>query len=259
MRILVSFFAKQRLIARRVIEDCRSRGIDAENNDLRLRCHGRADFQNYLADEIRTYDAVVILWSKEYSRDEWLQHELFAINTIKIEREFQFVYIGIIDKTPVNSTVRDSVIVDLKDRIDDGLHELITSIPQNKNLFVIMKFSDKQLDSTYRTIIKPVAEEFGHTVLRIDEREKSDSVTDNILKQIEGSGTIICDLTGERPNVYFEAGYALALRKEIILSAMKGTNIHFDLADRGTLFWESPEELKTMLTRRLRSLAGSRM
>jgi hypothetical protein len=42
---------------------------------------------------------------------------------------------------------------------------------------------------------------------------------------------IVADLTNERPNVYFELGYARGLGKTVITILRSGTNIHFDVRD----------------------------
>jgi len=42
---------------------------------------------------------------------------------------------------------------------------------------------------------------------------------------------ILDDLSGERPNCYYEAGFAQALGEEIIFAAQQKYTIHFDLAN----------------------------
>lgn len=77
-----------------------------------------------------------------------------------------------------------------------------------RQMFVIMKFGDEALDSAYDGVIKPVSSEFGYNALRVDEIENSGNITDQILSAIRSSGLILADLTGERPNCYYEAGFA---------------------------------------------------
>src|SRR6202043_3947081 len=52
-----------------------------------------------------------------------------------------------------------------------------------------------------------------------------------ILKIIGQARFIGADLTNERPNVYFELGYARGLGKTVITILRSGTNIHFDVRD----------------------------
>ncbi|MGN6237056.1 hypothetical protein [Dyella sp.] len=123
-------------------------------------------------------------------------------------------------------------------------------------LFVIMKFGDRALDSAYEGVIKPVATEFGLKALRIDEVQDSGQITDQILQAIATSKYILADLSGERPNCYYEAGFAHALGKPIILTIRSADKVHFDLAGYRFMQWETEADLRSALQARLRSLSG---
>ena len=58
------------------------------------------------------------------------------------------------------------------------------------------------------------------------------------------------DLTGERPNCYYEAGYARGLDKRIVLSVRKDSRIHFDLAGFRFIIWADGAELAKQLRER---------
>ena len=67
--------------------------------------------------------------------------------------------------------------------------------------------------------------------VRVDENVGSGLVVGEITKLIEDAEFIICDLSLERPNVYYELGYAHGVGNEandILLIAKEGTNLHFD-------------------------------
>jgi hypothetical protein len=123
-----------------------------------------------------------------------------------------------------------------------------------KRIFVIMKFGDRHLDSAYKGVIKPVGELFGFEVIRIDEIEDSGNISTQVLENIARSQIIIAELTGERPNCYYECGYAHALGREIIFVIRKGEKIHFDLSNYRFIQWETEHELRRKLRRRLDSL-----
>src|SRR5262249_5794314 len=79
-----------------------------------------------------------------------------------------------------------------------------------------MKFGDQLLDSAYQGVIQPLGAEFGYQVLRMDEIQDSGNITSQILENIASSKIVLVELSGERSNCYYEAGYAHALGKEII-------------------------------------------
>jgi len=115
----------------------------------------------------------------------------------------------------------------------------------------VMKFGDEELDSMYEGVIKPLGREIGFDVLRIDEVQDSGNITDQVLEAIASSALIIADLSGERPNTYYEAGYAHALGKEIIFTIRQGDEIHFDLAGYRFVQWRTENDLRQKLLRRL--------
>ena len=120
-----------------------------------------------------------------------------------------------------------------------------------------MKFGDKFLDSAYEGVIRPVIDNFGMQPLRIDELQDSGKVTDQVLESIASSRYILADLSGERPNCYYEAGFAHALGKELILSIRTEDKIHFDLAGYRFIQWETEADLRRELIKRFTSLTSS--
>lgn len=126
--------------------------------------------------------------------------------------------------------------------------------PPKPQVFVIMTFGDDELDSAYEGVIRPVIEEFNLKAIRIDEIQDSGKITDQMLEQIASSKYVFADLTGERPNCYYECGFAHALGKELILTVKRNQNIHFDLATYRFITWKTEADLRRKLRERLKSL-----
>ena len=130
--------------------------------------------------------------------------------------------------------------------------------PPKKQVFVVMKFADEILDSAYEGAYKTVAKEFGLDCLRIDEVQNSGKISDQILEALAESKYVLCDLTGARPNCYYETGFAHALGKEIILLANKTEKVHFDLQGHRFIQWATEEELRKKLRERFAALEAER-
>jgi hypothetical protein len=123
-------------------------------------------------------------------------------------------------------------------------------LPTKRQVFIIMKFGDKVLDSAYEGVIKPTVRKFKYSPLRIDEVQDGGRITDQMIEEIARSEIVLTDLTGERPNCYYEAGFAHAIGKEMIFTIKRGATIHFDLAAYRFIEWETEDELRRELSKR---------
>ena len=83
-------------------------------------------------------------------------------------------------------------------------------------------------------------------------------ITDRIIDMIKRAKFIVADLTYERPNVYFELGYARALGKTVLTTAKQDTEIHFDVKDWTYIPYEDENELESELSARLEKVLGTK-
>lgn len=72
-----------------------------------------------------------------------------------------------------------------------------------KLCFVIMPFSE-DMKEVYWKAIKPACDQAGFEALRVDEVEGVYNINQKIIEHIFHSAAIIADLTGWRPNVFYE-------------------------------------------------------
>jgi nucleoside 2-deoxyribosyltransferase len=117
-----------------------------------------------------------------------------------------------------------------------------------------MDENDHQLVDVLEAI-KEAAKDCGIAAERIDDTQSSERITDRIIESLQRAEFVIVDLTHERPNVHWEAGFAHALRKTPIYVARKGTAIHFDIKDYPIIEFRNLKDLKDGLRRRLMALS----
>lgn len=103
-----------------------------------------------------------------------------------------------------------------------------TSSSLDQNLvFVIMSFLP-DMEPIFEGIAS-AANAVGLTAKRVKDIEGDYRITDKIIEMIQSARLIVVDLTHERPNVYFELGYARGLGKRVVTIARKESTIHFDV------------------------------
>ncbi len=120
---------------------------------------------------------------------------------------------------------------------------------ERKFIFIIMSFSEAMKDIYEEMKFAAEIYDTDLKLERIDDNFGDYKITEAILSKIEAAEFIICDLTEEKPNVYFELGYARGINKTVVLTAKKGTQIHFDVNGYRVIFYSSPTELKKKLAK----------
>jgi hypothetical protein len=128
----------------------------------------------------------------------------------------------------------------------------------SRTAFILMWMDDKNHPELVdvHILVKEVFAEFGIAALRADEVEHQDRITDVVLENIARSEFLFADLSGERPNVYYEVGYAHALGKHPILYRRTGTPLHFDLSVHNVPEYENVTRLRHLLRDRLAAMTG---
>jgi hypothetical protein len=120
--------------------------------------------------------------------------------------------------------------------------------------FVAMSF-DPSLDLAYELGIKRAVRACGFEVVCMKEVTTIEGITDRILAEIRRAQFVIADFTGQRGGVYFEAGFARGLGRDVISLCRKDDlpNVHFDTKHFGHLVWETPDDLFEKLTACIRA------
>lgn len=162
----------------------------------------------------------------------------------------------------------------------------------SRQCFVAMWFTT-EMNLVYEKAIKPAIEfvEEGESLprfeaVKIDNVEHVNDINDEIIGQIRRSRFMVCDLTGYRGGIYFEAGFAYGLGLDIIYTCskdwakeellkneegievttlydsnknkiqIKKEGIHFDLAHRNRIEWseDNLDDLRSKIENRIKAV-----
>lgn len=124
--------------------------------------------------------------------------------------------------------------------------------PHSRQAFVAMSF-DEDLRNIWDDGLKPAIEQAGYEPVRVDQIEHNNSITDEILSGIIQSRFVVCDFTRHKHGVYFEAGFAMGLKRPVILCCNKDDigDAHFDTRNHNHIVWETVDELYQKLIYRI--------
>jgi hypothetical protein len=126
------------------------------------------------------------------------------------------------------------------------------------DVFIAMTIDNLHpLSAGYHATVIGVCESFSLRAARVDDITNATRIVDRILMLIESVQFLICDLSNERPNVYYEAGWAHGIKKNVILTARRDSLVHFDLKDYDILFYDSMTDLARELAERIRTIVTS--
>lgn len=137
------------------------------------------------------------------------------------------------------------------------IYELQKTQTDNKQVFIAMSF-DSTLDPV-NDAIKAAIVANGYFPRRMDEYAHNNQIVPEMLFQIRQSKFVIADLTNHNNGAYYEAGYAAALGKPVILTCKKDSfdaDSHFDVKQQATIVWENEDELKQRLTSWIEATIG---
>jgi len=146
-------------------------------------------------------------------------------------------------------------------RLIEGLLEKYSNYPVvNEDLvFVLMSFSkDKPALSDYYGAIKRSVQNVNPSLscMRLDEIPGSYPISRTAKRKIQEARLAIVDLTGNRPNVYYELGFAHGVKKECVLTAKKDTPRQFYPNEYNIIYYENATELENLLTKHLAEILG---
>lgn len=115
-------------------------------------------------------------------------------------------------------------------------------------VFVMMPFASEDSGQVYGAL-RDACAATRLRAQRVDDSGGSGFVIKEVANLIERAEFIVCDLSHERPNVYYELGYAHGVGNEpddILLIAKVGTKLHFDIAPLRVHYFTDTAALRSL-------------
>ncbi len=119
--------------------------------------------------------------------------------------------------------------------------------------FIAMSFDDKV--KYIGEIFKKAIQAKGYEPRIIKDKEHNNYIMPEIFYEIQRSKFVVVDVTEPNYGAYYEAGYAQALGKEVIVccreEVFNDRKPHFDIAQKSMIIWKDEEDLYDRLTKRI--------
>jgi hypothetical protein len=134
-------------------------------------------------------------------------------------------------------------------------YETIKQINQHsKRVFVAMSF-DKGLDAVFKSIEEACEASGDFKAYRVDLEEHDEKICDKIIAEIKSSRFVIADFTGQRHNVYYEAGFAKGMGLKVIWCCKEDEkdSLKSDIRQYNHILWKDCGDLEERLINRIQA------
>jgi hypothetical protein len=123
--------------------------------------------------------------------------------------------------------------------------------------FVAMSFDDDH-SAIYTEGIKPALQAAGYDAVWMKDVLTNEDINYRMVAEIRKSQFLVADFTGLKAGVYFEAGFALGLGRNVFwtTNASDLPKIHFDTNHYQHIVWKTHDELRDQLREKIIALLG---
>lgn len=212
----------------------RSRGISDDEIELRLK--KIEGLIRIYETEVDLFDAVLVNHHGDKPEDLRTQMERHLAKMARHQR-----------------VALDKETEELLHRIRDSLpgrERGSAAVAQLGYAFITMAMDEEKADlADIHATIKRACGSAGVRAERVDDTEFIGQITEKVLSSIRVAEMVVADVTHERPNVYYEIGFAHALEKPLMIVARRGTIVHFDLQGHRIRYYSNLIQLEDLLTK----------
>jgi CheY-like chemotaxis protein len=135
----------------------------------------------------------------------------------------------------------------------DDVAKKMYELRKKQTCFIAMPFSSAY-DKVFAAIKKSTVTA-SYKCIRIDKQQFNQSIISKIFQEMDDAKLVVFVATDNNPNAFYECGYAIAMRKEVIIINDDFSKLPFDISQRSAIAYSnSLEKLKEELTRKLQNL-----
>jgi len=131
--------------------------------------------------------------------------------------------------------------------------------PADSSLVAVMMPFDASFSPIFAALTQVITSE-GWSCKRADDIWINDAIIQDVVDLIGEARVVICDLTGKNPNVFYEAGIAHTMGKDVVLLTQSADDVPFDLRHLRYVSYlandQGLNELQTKVAARLQTLMG---
>ena len=202
----------------------------------------------------RELEALLFIDYKEYVEDPFsAEYKQWIVRKgTGHERDYMIDYLrseNLIEFSGGFST--DSYSLRLMPKGYSRVEEMQKNHAKGKKAFVAMQFGEETL--LLREKIREGIAAAGYNTVLIDEVQHNNYIAPEIMKHIRDCKFVVVDLTHQNNGAYFEEGYAMGVGKPVIQLCKKDQKLHFDIAQKNTIIWETEDDIPKRLANRIKA------
>jgi len=157
------------------------------------------------------------------------------------------------------SIIKDGMSFTIRPEGWEHLDQIAGKPAFSNQTFIAMSFN-KEMNIVWTEGIKPAVERAGYKPVRVDKEPHIDRIDAKIISEIKDALFIVADVTGQKQGVYFEAGFALGLKRPVIWCVREDdfSNVHFDTRQYNHIVYKEPKDLQEQLYNVICAVIGLR-